>query len=134
MSADELNYKNENEIIIHTFVLLSPLAHHKDIVIKNTFDCIQNGNSPITWSQISNKFINKFQTSGYITCVFSTLYPIRNADLQATYVWKVKPTEYFKHLLLYKDERFVYHAWWWYFVLNSQIWWYALQEEKIYVM
>ena len=107
-----MNYENENEVIIRTFVPLPSSAHCEDIVIKNTFNRIQNENSPIIWPQINDKPVNEFQTPGYIACTFPTLYPTESVDLQAARVWKVKPTEYFKYLLLYKDGRFARHTRW----------------------
>src|SRR5688572_5226936 len=77
--------------------------------------------------------VNEFQTSGYIACAFPSLYLTGNADLRAEQIRDVKPAEYFKHLLLYKDGRFARHARWRYFALNSQMRWRALQEGKVYV-
>ncbi len=61
------------------------------------------------WPQINGNSVNKFQTSGYIVCAFPTLYLTGCADLHAEYVKDIKPAEYFKHLLQYKDGRFAWH-------------------------
>jgi hypothetical protein len=68
-----------------------------------------------------------------LACVFPTLYPTGSADFRAERIKDVKPAKYFKHLLQYKNGRFVRHTRWWYFALNSQMRWQALQEGKVYV-
>jgi len=89
-------------------ILLS--THREDVAIQNTLDHMQNGNSSIEWPQINNNPINEFKTPGYIACIFPTLYPTGCADLLAERIWDVNPAEYFKHLLIYKDGRFVHHS------------------------
>ena len=85
------------------------------------------------WPRINGNPVNEFQTSGYIACAFLTLYPTGCADLHAEHLKDIKPAEYFKHLLQYKDGRFAHHARWRYFALNFQMCWRALQEGKVYV-
>ncbi|EXX58668.1 uncharacterized protein LOC105316640 [Rhizophagus irregularis DAOM 181602=DAOM 197198] len=133
MIAEELNHENEDNVITRTFVPFLPSTLHEDVAIKNALDRMQSENNPIAWPQINSSPINEFQTPGYIACAFSTLYPTGCADLRAERIWDIKPAEYFKHLLLYKDGRFARHARWWYFALNSQMRWRALQEGKVYV-
>ena len=106
---------------MRTFISLPSLTHREDIAIQNTLDRMQNKNSPVEWPQINNHPINEFQMPGYIACTFLTLYPTGCADLHAERIRDVKPAEYFKHLLLYKDRRFARHARWQYFALNSQM-------------
>ena len=125
--------ENEDDVITCTFVPLPPSTKGEDIAIRNTLDRIQDENSPMEWPQIDNHPINEFQTPGYIACAFPTLYPTGCADLRAERIRDVKPAEYFRHLLLYKDGRFARHARWRYFALNSQMRWRALQEGKVYV-
>ncbi|RGB23772.1 hypothetical protein C1646_774024 [Rhizophagus diaphanus] len=71
--------------------------------------------------QMNSNSVNKFQTSGYIAYAFPSLYSTGNTVLCAERIRDVKPAEYFKHLLLYKDRRFVCHARWCYFALNFQM-------------
>ena len=131
--AEDLDHDEEDDVITRTFVPLPPLTHREDIAIQNTLDRMQNENSPVDWLQINNHPINEFQTPGYIACAFPTLYPTGRADLHAERIRDVKPAEYFKHLLLYKNGRFACHARWRYFALNSQMCWRTLQEGKVYV-
>ena len=64
---------------------------------------------------------------------FPTLYPWGIADLNEPRIREVKPAEYFKHLLVYKDGRFACHRRWCYFVLNSLMRWRALAEGHVFV-
>ena len=110
IADEDLNGEDEGDVVIHTFVPLLPSAYREDIAIQNTFDRVQNETCPIEWPHINNNPVNEFQTSGYITCAFPTLYPTEQADLCEECIRDVKPAEYFKHLLLYKDRRFSHHA------------------------
>ncbi|PKK60652.1 hypothetical protein RhiirC2_761573 [Rhizophagus irregularis] len=47
---------------------------------------------------------------------------------------EIKPSEYFKHLLVYKDSRFARHRRWRYFALNSLMRRRASSEAKYYGM
>ncbi|CAG8817298.1 2429_t:CDS:2, partial [Cetraspora pellucida] len=55
--------------------------------------------------KIDENLINEFSILGYIACAFSTLYSTGNTDLCTEHVKDIKPAEYFKHLLKYKDGR-----------------------------
>ncbi|CAB4437360.1 unnamed protein product [Rhizophagus irregularis] len=110
---DDVDYdENEDDVITHTFVPLPLSANREDTAIRNTLNRIQNENRPIMWPQINGNPVNEFQTPGYIACVFPTLYPIGSADLCAERIKDIKPAEYFRHLLQYKDRRFARYARW----------------------
>src|ERR1041384_4977274 len=94
---------------------------------------MQSNDEPIMWPEIEGNPINEFQTPGYIARAFPALYPHGKADLRSERIRDIKPAEYFKHLLWYKDGRFAQHARWRYFALNSTMRWRALQEGKVYV-
>ena len=68
-----------------------------------------------------------------MTRAFPTLYPYGTGDLRSERPREIKPAEYFKHLMWYKDGRFARHFRWRYFALNSRMRWSALQEGKVYV-
>lgn len=133
INEDLSNNEFDGEMISRTFVPILPSSHREDVAIKNALDRMQASNPPLLWPLINNSPINEFQTPGYIACAFPTLYPTGRADLRAERVRDVKPAEYFKHLLQYKDGRFARHTRWRYFALNSQMRWRALQEGKVYV-
>src|SRR5436305_8748860 len=85
------------------------------------------------WPEIDGSTINEFQTIGYIVRAFPALYPTGHADLCGERARDIKPAEYFKHLIWYKDGRFARHTRWRYFALNSTMRWRALQEGRVYV-
>ncbi len=134
MNAEEFDDEgNEDSVITRTFVSILPSAHSENVAIKNTLNRMQNEIDLIIWLQINSHPVNEFQTSSYIACAFPAFYPTGSVDLHAERIKEVKPAEYFKHLLQYKDGRFAHHTRWRYFALNSQMRWRALQEGKIYV-
>ncbi|CAG8803458.1 10099_t:CDS:2 [Cetraspora pellucida] len=128
------NNDNEDEDIITSNFVSAPLpSSNEESAIADTLGRMQASNLPIMWLNIDRNPINEFQTPGYIARAFPTLYPTGDGDLRSEHVREIKPAGYFLHLLKYKDGRFAQHAWWRYFVLNSQMRWRALQEGKVYV-
>ncbi|CAG8756726.1 21775_t:CDS:2, partial [Rhizophagus irregularis] len=62
---EDIDYdESENDVITHTFILLSPSANREDTAIRNTLNRIQNENHHIMWSQINGNPVNEFQTPG----------------------------------------------------------------------
>ncbi len=97
------------DIIGSNFVpTLLPFPNEK-CAIGDTFGQMQVNDDSIIWPNIDRNPINKFQSSGYIVCVFLTFYPTGKADFYSDYVRDVKPAKYFSYQLKYKDRRFVYH-------------------------
>jgi len=94
---------------------------------------VQSNDSPLIWPEIEGIPVNEFSTPGYMARAFPTLYPYGCGDLRSERPRDIKPAEYFKHLLWYKDGRFARHSRWRYFALNSTMRWRALQEGKVYV-
>lgn len=125
--------ENGDDGISRSFVPLLPATQREEVVINDTLERLQNQSQYITWPEIDGNPINEFQTIGYIVRAFPTLYPTGIADLRASREKKIKPAEYFKHLMWYKDGRFARHPRWRYFALNSIMRWRALQEGRIYV-
>ncbi|PKK63600.1 hypothetical protein RhiirC2_716869 [Rhizophagus irregularis] len=122
------------EVMIGSNFVPAPLpSPNEEQAISDTLNRVQDNDIPITWPNIDGTFINEFQTPGYIACAFSTLYPTGNGDLHSNHIREVKPSEYFLHLLKYKDGRFACHSHWRYFALNSQMRWRVLQEARVYV-
>ncbi|CAG8802972.1 2782_t:CDS:2, partial [Cetraspora pellucida] len=130
---DALYSEDENDAISRSFVPSLLSVHSEGISINNAIKRVQARNPPVEWPQIDSNPVNEFQTPGYIARAFPTLYPYGRADLRSERIKEVKPAEYFKHLLLYKDGRFARHTCWRYFALNSQMRWRALQEGSVFV-
>jgi hypothetical protein len=64
---------------------------------------MQNNNGPLMWPEIDGSPINEFQMPGYMTRAFPTLYPYGQGDLRSERPRDIKPAEYFKHLMWYKN-------------------------------
>jgi len=122
-----------DDVVSRSFVPLFPATQREEEAISNTLERIQNQSDHITWPNIEGSPINEFQTVGYIARAFPALHPTGKADFRATREKSVKPAEYFKHLMWYKDGRFARHTRWRYFALNTIMRWRALQEGRVYV-
>lgn len=90
-------------------------------------------NSRIEWPRNETFPVDEFHTPGYIARAFPTLYPYGTADLNDLRVKEIKPAEYFKHLLIYKDGQFARHPRWRYFALNTIMRQRALSEGRVFV-
>ena len=87
----------------------------------------------VPWPPSSGTPINEFNTEGYISCAFPTLFPTGAADFVAPRPNAVTIGNYFKHLLMYDDGRFARHPRFRYFALNTEMRWRALQPGRTYV-
>ena len=87
----------------------------------------------VSWPPSGLIPINEFNTEGYISCAFPTLFPTGAADFVAPCPLAVIVGNYFKHLLLYQDGRFARHPRFRYFALNTEMRWRALQAGRIYI-
>ncbi|PKB95402.1 hypothetical protein RhiirA5_436787 [Rhizophagus irregularis] len=107
---DDISNENENEnghdegdAITRSFVPAIPSTQRENAIINDTLDRIQSNEQPVLWPEIDGSPINKFQTPGYIARAFLTLYPYGKGDLRSNRPRNIKPAEYFKHLLWFKD-------------------------------
>lgn len=75
----------------------------------------------VTWPQLGDQPINEFNTEGYMSCAFPTLYPTGAADFTAPRERQVTVGYYFKHMMLYRDGRFACHPRFRYFALNTEM-------------
>lgn len=90
-------------------------------------------NATLNWPAIDGVPVNEFKTAGYIACAFPTLFPYGLADLRDSRLVTVSPSDYFKHLMRYKDRRFAQHKTFRFFAMNSTMRWTALTDGKIFV-
>ena len=98
-------------ILSQTFVPMNYQRATEQEVIRQSVEQHQSHqptqSSPVLmWPQSADTPINEFHTEGYITCAFPTLFPTGKADFTAPRERQVTIGNYFKHLMLYKDERF----------------------------
>lgn len=87
----------------------------------------------VPWPSAGGSPVNEFNTEGYISCAFPTLFPTGAADFVAPRPRTVTVGNYFKHLMLYHDGRFAKHPRFRYFALNTEMRHRALQTGRIYV-
>ena len=87
----------------------------------------------VSWPQSGSATINEFNTEGYMSCAFPTLFPTGAADFLAPRPIAVTIGNYFKYMMVYEDGRFAKHPRFRYFALNTEIRWRALQAGRIYV-
>jgi hypothetical protein len=88
------------------------LQRQKDIAINDILDYVQSNNHLLLWSEMEGIPINKFQMLGYMVRAFPTLYSYSLANLRSEHPRDIKPAEYFKHLVWYKNRRFAWHTCW----------------------
>ena len=81
----------------------------------------------VAWPPCGN--LIEFNTEGYISCAFPTLFPTGAAVFVAPRQCEVTAGYYFKHLMMYQDAR---HPHFRYFALNTEMHWRALQSGRIY--
>ena len=80
------------------------------------------------WPSIGGVLINEFTTEGYFSCAFPTLFPTGVGDFSGQRQNQVTIGNYFKHLMMYDDNRFAKHPRFRFFALNTEMRWRALQE------
>jgi len=77
--------------------------------------------------------VNEFNTEGYMSTAFPTLFPTGAGNFLAPRQCAVTIGYFFKHLMMYQDGRFARHPRFRYFALNTEMRWRALQTGRIYV-
>ncbi len=87
----------------------------------------------VPWPKSGDTPVNEFQTEGYITCAFPTLFPTGAGDFVVPRPRTVTAGNYFKHLMMYGDGQFAKHPRFRYFALNTEMRWRALQTGRIYI-
>lgn len=90
-------------------------------------------NPTVMWPNREQNPNNEFSMEGYFSFAFLTLFPTGAAEFLAPQIHKLTIGNYFKHLVMYDDRRFAKHCRFWYFALNTEMRWCALQTGRIYV-
>ena len=70
-------------------------------------------------------------TEGYFSCAFPTLFPTGARDFSGQCQNQVTIGNYFKHLMMYDDNRFAKHPRFRFFALNTEMRWGALQTGRV---
>ena len=91
--------------------------------------------APIQWPAVADRPVNEFETVGYVTRCFPALFPTGAAELRTMQPREKRVTEppYFKHLILYKDQRFAQHPRFRYFAYNTLIRHRSLATGRMYL-
>ncbi|XP_055329698.1 uncharacterized protein LOC129582250 [Paramacrobiotus metropolitanus] len=89
----------------------------------------------VPYPEMSTDPVDEFTTAGYIAGAFPRLFPSGKADLRdlRKRTKKVTESEYFKHLMRYKDRRFASHPTFRFFALNSLMRWQAMRVGQVFV-
>ncbi len=78
-----------------------------------------DGRGHVSWSSTSGNPINEFTTEGYMSCAFPTLFPTGAADFISPGQRSVTIGNYFKHVIVYHDQRFAKHPRFRYLTINN---------------
>lgn len=66
-------------------------------------------NSYVNWPSTTGNAVNGFTSEGYKSCAFPILFPTGMADFLAPRQRLVTIGNFFKHLMLFHDQRFACH-------------------------
>ena len=77
--------------------------------------------------------ICEFTTKGYFTQAFPALVPTGAGDFRNPPLRSVTLSKYVKHIVRYKDGRFVWHSRFRYFAPNTIMRWRALEKARVFV-
>ena len=117
-----------NTYLGSTFVPLSARRVTEQQAIQQSIN--HSASQYVNWPLTTGNPVNEFTTEGYISSAFPTLFPTGAGDFVAR---SVTVGNYFKHLMLYHDQRFAKHPRFRYFALNTEMRHRALQTGRIYV-
>ena len=85
--------------LTRTFVLSTPQRLTEQETVRQSINERQSHQSPQTvpWPLSSGTYINEFNTEGYISCAFSTLFPTGSAEFvaprpNAVTIWQLLQT------------------------------------------
>ena len=104
-----------------------------DVRARQIESLLKDDSEVVSWPKIGTEPVNEFSTVGYIAMAFPALFPEGTADLREPRQIKLTPSDYFQHLIKYKDGRFAKHPRFRFFAMNSSLRWAALQHGKICV-
>ena len=85
------------------------------------------------WPSIDRNAIDEFNSEGYWSSAFPTLFPTGDAEYLAPRHRRITLGQFLKHLILYDDGRFAQHARLCYFTVNTMMRWRALETGRVFV-
>ena len=108
-------------------------AVHQSVQERQLSPSTSSSPATMMWPSIGGVPINEFTTEGYFSCAFPTLFPTGAGDFSGQRQNQVTIGNYFKHLMMYDDNRFAKHPRFRFFALNTEMRWRALQTGRMYV-
>uniref|UniRef100_A0A1X7TJF5 Uncharacterized protein n=1 Tax=Amphimedon queenslandica TaxID=400682 RepID=A0A1X7TJF5_AMPQE len=111
----------------------APPATERETIQQAVQSLGQPQSSNLMWPSIGGTPINEFQTEGYFSMAFPTLFPTGTADFNGTRIFSVTVGNYFTHLMKYNDGRFAKHPRFRFFALNTEMRWRANETGRIYI-
>lgn len=128
----------EDPYTAHLSSSFVPNAAHQSTEQETVHQAVQDRqtgshSAALMWPTIGGAPINEFNTEGYFSMAFPTLFPTGAADFVAQRCNQVTIGNYFKHLMMYVDGRFAKHPRFRFFALNTEMRWRALQAGRIYI-
>uniref|UniRef100_A0A1X7TWM0 Uncharacterized protein n=1 Tax=Amphimedon queenslandica TaxID=400682 RepID=A0A1X7TWM0_AMPQE len=122
VESQEVTTSNDTTTIEHEEILYSlsfvpnaaPLATHRETIPQAVQSFGQPQSSHVTWPSIGDTPINEFQTEGYFSMEFPTLFLT---------VYANRASQYFTHLMKYDDGRFAKHPSFCFFAVNTEMRW-----------
>ena len=118
---------------IATRSLTEQEAVHQSVQERQLSPSTSSSPATMMWPSIGGVPINEFTTEGYFSCAFPTLFPTGAGDFSGQRQNQVTIGNYFKHLMMYDDNRFAKHPRFRFFALNTEMRWRALQTGRVYV-
>ena len=91
--------------LVNSFIPLPLRGVTEQEAIQQSLD----GHGHVNWPSTSGNPVNEFTTEGYMSCAFPTLFPIGAANFISPRQQSVTIGNYFKHLMLFHDQRFARH-------------------------
>lgn len=76
---------------------------------------------------------SKLTTEDYFSCDFPTVFPTETSDFLDQRQVQVTTGNYFKYLMMFNDGCFAKYPRFWYFALNTEMRYCALQMEQVYI-
>ena len=109
------------------------VAHAQSVVSDQIVKNDQAMATVVDWPAITNQLIDEFNSEGYWSRAFPTLFPTGAGEYLAPRQRRLTLGQYSKHLIRYRDGRFAQHPRFRYFALNTMMRWRALETGRVFV-
>ena len=108
-------------------------AVHQSVQDRQLSPSTSSSPATMMWSPLEEYPSMSSTTEGYFSCAFPILFPTGAGDFLGQRQNQVTIGNYFKHLMMYDDNRFAKHPRFRFFALNTEMRWRALQTGRVYV-